>query len=143
MITESQEAAVVQARQGSRQFKQDRKHPFLINTKDGRLFPNVAVLRDDVKVGKDYVVFTGDPKASKDERMRWLDTRGGRGPSKIVDSGDPEPPFDIGKATVDEMVAFAASEYQATLDPKKHHNALRAELRKLAQAHGTLTGDLT
>ena len=31
-----------------------------------------------------------------------------------------------------------AAEYQVTLDPKKHHNALRAELRALAKQHGSL-----
>ena len=69
--------------------------------------------------------------------MKWLETQGATLPSRVVDSGDAEP-FDIGKATVDEMVAFAAAEYQVTLDPKKHHNALRAELRALAKQHGSL-----
>ena len=57
--------------------------------------------------------------------------------ARVIDSGDSEP-FDIGKASVDEMVAFAATEYQVVLDPKKHHNALRAELRALAKQHGSL-----
>lgn len=137
MITEAQEAAVVQARGKSPKFKQDKKHPFLIHTKDGRLFPNVGALRDDVKAGKNYRIFTGSPKATHEERMKWLETQGATPGTRVVDSGDAEP-FDIGKASVDEMVAFAAAEYQVVLDPKKHHNALRAELRALAKQHGSL-----
>ena len=131
MITEAQEAAVVQARGKSPKFKQDKRHPFLINVKDGRLFPNVGALRDDLKAGKNYRIFTGSPKATHAAMspVYW---------AMLVDSGDAEP-FDIGKATVDEMVAFAAAEYQTTLDPKKHHNALRAELRALAKQHGSLS----
>ena len=139
MITEAQEAAVVQARGKSPKFKQDKRHPFLINVKDGRLFPNVGALRDSTNAGsKDYRIFTGSPKATHDERMKWLETQGATLAARVIDSGDSEP-FDIGKASVDEMVAFAATEYQVVLDPKKHHNALRAELRALAKQHGSLS----
>ena len=137
MITAAQDAAVVQARGKSPKFKQDKRHPFLINVKDGRLFPNVGALRDDLKAGKNYRIFTGSPKPTHDERMKWLETQGATLAARVIDSGDSEP-FDIGKASVDEMVAFAATEYQVVLDPKKHHNALRAELRALAKQHGSL-----
>ena len=89
MITEAQEAAVVQARGKSPKFKQDKRHPFLINVKDGRLFPNVGALRDSTNAGaKDYRIFTGSPKATHDERMKWLETQGATLPSRVVDSGE-------------------------------------------------------
>ena len=133
MITEAQENAAAEARARARQ---DKRNPFLIHMDDARLIPNVEKLRTHPK----YRVFTGPSTASLEERKAWLASMGG-GRRIILDSGADLPPFDIGKATVDELVAFAASEYGTALDPKKHHNTLRAELRKLAEMHGSLASD--
>lgn len=126
MITDAQEAALAARRA---QLSQDKRHPHLIHIDDGRLMPNVPKLRGHPK----YRVFTGSPKATPEERMAWLRSMG-NGPAEAPT----EEAFDIGKATVDEMIAFAASEYGVTLDPSLHHNKMRAELRRLAAEAGNL-----
>jgi len=127
MITEAQEAALAARRA---RISQDKKFPFLIHVEDGRLMPNVPALRKHPK----YRVFTGSPKAGPDERKAWLRSMNGGDPLSLADA----PVFDIGKASVEEMVGFAASEYGVTLDPTLHHNKLRAELRRLAAEAGNL-----
>lgn len=126
MITDAQEAAIAARRA---QTQQDKRHPFLIHVDDGRLMPNVPRLRGHQK----YRVFTGSPKATPQERMAWLRSMG-NGTSVPAESE----PFDIGTASVAEMIAFAASEYGVTLDPSLHHNKMRAELRRLAAEAGNL-----
>lgn len=126
MITEAQEAALAARRA---RISQDKKHPFLIHVEDGRLMPNVPALRKHPK----YRVFTGSPRATIAERQAWLRSMSGE-PALAADA----PVFDIGKATVEEMVGFAATEYGVTLDPTLHHNKLRAELRRLAAEAGNL-----
>lgn len=125
MITDAQEAAIAARRA---QTQQDKRNPFLIHVDDGRLMPNVARLRGHAK----YRVFTGSPKATPEERMAWLRSMGNGTPLPTED------PFDIGTASVAELIAFAASEYGVTLDPSTHHNKMRAELRRLAAEAGNL-----
>ena len=125
MITNAQEAALAARRA---QTAQDKRNPFLIHVDDGRLMPNVARLRGHAK----YRVFTGSPKATPEERMAWLRSMGNGTPLPTED------PFDIGTASVAELIAFAASEYGVTLDPSTHHNKMRAELRRLAAETGNL-----
>lgn len=125
MITDAQEAAIAARRA---QTQQDKRNPFLIHVDDGRLMPNVARLRGHPK----YRVFTGSPKATPEERMAWLRSMGNGAPLPTED------PFDIGTASVAELIAFAASEYGVTLDPSTHHNKMRAELRRLAAEAGNL-----
>lgn len=125
MITDAQEAAIAARRA---QTSQDKRNPFLIHVDDGRLMPNVARLRGHAK----YRVFTGSPKATPEERMAWLRSMGNGTPLPTED------PFDIGTASVAELIAFAASEYGVTLDPSLHHNKMRAELRRLAAEAGNL-----
>ena len=130
MITEQQEAAVSNARARARQ---DKKTPFLIHVDDARLIPNVEKLRKHPK----YRVYTGPAGAKEAERRAWLDSMSGSGAlhrQAIVESK----PFDISKASVDELVMFASDQYGVLLDPKEHHNKLRAQLRKLAETHGDL-----
>ena len=125
MITDAQEAALAARRA---QTAQDKRNRFLIHVDDGRLMPNVARLRGHAK----YRVFTGSPKATPEERMAWLRSMGNGTPLPTED------PFDIGTASVAELIAFAASEYGVTLDPSTHHNKMRAELRRLAAEAGNL-----
>ncbi len=125
MITDAQEAAIAARRA---QVSQDKRNPFLLHVDDGRLMPNVPRLRGHAK----YRVFTGSPKATPEERMAWLRSMGNGTPVAA------DEPFDIGTATVAEMIAFAASEYGVTLDPSLHHNKMRAELRRLAAEAGNL-----
>ena len=122
MITDAQEAALAARRA---QTAQDKRNPFLIHVDDGRLMPNVARLRGHAK----YRVFTGSP-GDPEERMAWLRSMGNGTPLPTED------PFDIGTASVAELIAFAASEYGVTLDPSTHHNKMRAELRRPAAEAG-------
>lgn len=138
-ISEAAEQRMIAARAARN--KQDKKHPFVINIHDGRLLPNVPNLR----AHSNYRVYTGDPKASAQERLRFLSVAGHR--PRVVDSevsGEqpPPPPFDIAKAGRDELVEFAASQYGAALDPGAHLNALRAQVRALARDANDLS-DLT
>ncbi len=126
MITDAQEAALAARRA---QTAQDKKFPHLIHVEDGRLMPNVQRLRGHPK----YRVFTGSPKATVEERMAWLRSLGHGDPVSGVEEA-----FDIGKATVEQMVAFAASEYGVQFPADMHHNKMRSELRRLASEAGNL-----
>jgi len=126
MITDAQEAALAARRA---QTQQDKRHPFLIHVDDGRLMPNVPRLRGHAK----YRVFTGPVKATEEERMAWLRSMGNGVPTLSE-----EPAFDIGTASVADMIAFAASEYGVTFDSSMHHNKMRSELRRLAAEAGNL-----
>lgn len=138
MITEEQEAAVSDARARARQ---DKRIPFLIHMDDARLIPNVEKLRKHPK----YRIYTGPVGAGEAERKAWLNSMSGNGAMHRAVVTESKP-FDISKATVDELVAFASDQYGVLLDPKEHHNKLRSQLRKLAETHGDLKGgaeDLT
>jgi hypothetical protein len=132
MISDAQEARQAA---GARP-KQDAKFPLLINIDDGRLYPNVPKMRLNPK----YVPYGGDVKASKADRLRWLDTMGRSLPSRrrVVMDDSTAPPFDIGKATASEIVEFALTEYGKSLDPGMNLHTLRATVRKLAQEAGSL-----
>lgn len=110
---------------------QDPKMPFLIHRVDGRLMPNTPLMRKH----PDYRPFTGSVKASKEERMLFLSTGSTR--ARIVNTepedADETPPFDIGKATKDELVAFAFMEFGAALDPATDIRTLRKQLQALAE----------
>lgn len=131
-ITPQQEARMAEARSTSRKFGQDRKHPFLINIEDGRLMPNVERLRKH-RSGT-YRVYTGDPKASLDERMAYIKSGVGPQRTRIVNSATEEPPFDIGTASKEDLVAFAAGDYGIVLDSNKPLKTLRDEFLKAVKA---------
>lgn len=144
MITEEQEAAVSEARARARQ---DKRIPFLIHMDDARLIPNVEKLRKHPK----YRIYTGPAGAGEAERKAWLNSMSGNGAMHRAIVTESKP-FDISKATVDELVAFASDQYGALVTPDKRMTLdkqlayARAEVRKLAETHGDLkTGaeDLT
>jgi hypothetical protein len=133
-MTAQQEMNSANARATSREFGQSRDNPFLINIDDGRLIPNVKRIREHR--GAKYRVYTGDPKASIDERMAYLKSGLGRpGRRGVVNSAAVvEEPFDIAKASKEDLVAFAASEYGLALDSAKSLKVLREEFAKAAEA---------
>ncbi len=144
-IGEAQESRMIADRAARN--KQDKKHPFLINVKDGRLLPNVPNLagraangaHQPAKAGhKDYRVYTGDPKAAKDERLRWLQTQGiGAAGGRQVTLANVEP-FDVGTATMDDLIDFASTEYGVSLSKQLGLKAVRAEVIKLAKEAGAV-----
>lgn len=119
-ITEAQEAAALTAR-GAR--RQNKAQPWLIRA-DGQIFPNVPLLAKR----KNMRVYTGDIKAPLEERMRYLD--GLPGKRRVV--FDEAEPFNITKATKEELIAFAFDEYSEVIEPSEHINKVRALVCKLA-----------
>lgn len=108
---------------------QDKQRPFLINRKNGRLLPNVARLRTH----PDMQPYTGNVRASLEERMRYLRTGTFR---QVVDTSvTDETPFDVGTATKDELIAFAFNELGGLqLDPKTPLPGMRKQVVKAANA---------
>lgn len=117
------EERLAEARQKTRQ---DKRTPFLINQDDGRLYPNTALVAKNPK----YRPYHGDVRASEAERMAYLEGRETSTRRRVV--MDPEP-FNLSRATADEIVAFAMEEFGAALDADKDINDLRAECFKLSQ----------
>lgn len=162
-ISEAQESKMIAARAARN--KQNAKIPFLISIKDGRLMPNVPMLggypADRAPNGQliparlphpDYRPYTGSLKATEDERLAWLKSAGllvsepVTVPDVETEDAAPrrrravvlsdEPPFDIGLATVAELIEFAKTEYGATLTPAGGLKALRQQVSELAQKAG-------
>jgi hypothetical protein len=124
----NQEASLQRAR--DMKAKQDAKIPFLIHRVNGRLIPNVERLRDH----KYLIPYRGSVKASHEERMRYLRT-GGAASRSFVDSAPLEqdlPPFDLGTASREEMVQFAADEYGIQLNVKAPAHILRNQIKAAA-----------
>jgi hypothetical protein len=165
MISDAQEARMAEARAARN--KQDRKIPLLINIKDFRLMPNVPRLggqksdkatgKPDILPHRDYRPYMGDPRATLEERRRIVETGSYLSRPAVVDShpligntqilgapadGGEVEPFDVAKATRQELVDFALRYYGATIDEKgdTHLMSLRAQVKRLAEA---ATQDLT
>jgi hypothetical protein len=145
MITEQQEARLAAATNALS--KQDAKTPFLINIHDGRLFPNIAKLRkgNTAKFGANYRPYLGPVKATLEQRMQYLRSETGAGAPAgplVIDSemGDtaPPPPFDIGKASRDELITFAATQYGQVIEPNANVMSARKRVREWAQRAGEL-----
>lgn len=138
-ITEAQEANL--SAQIARN-RQDKQTPFCIHVKDGRLMPNVKEIREH----PDYRPYKGNYKASLDERMAYLRSGGfGASPGKraVVPFTEDAPgapeveqePFDIAKATKEELVAFAFDQWTEVLSMDTHLTTLRSQVAKLAKLH--------
>jgi len=135
MITEAQEANLSAQIARNRQNKQT---PFCIHVKDGRLMPNVP----EILAHPDYRPYKGNYKASLDERMAYLRSGGfgGAGKRAVVMPADDEPaveqePFDIAKASKEELVAFAFDQWTEVLSVDTHLTTLRSQVAKLAKLH--------
>ena len=142
MISEQQEANLAAANARSKK-KQDKANPMVININNGRLMPNTPRLR----AHKDYRVYSGKLDASVPERMKWLAGALKQLPTKVVNSKEAEDTFDVGTASVDDLVIFAMEQWAVTLDPSKPIKKLRAEVvalaEKAAQAEAKGTDDLS
>lgn len=138
--------------------RQSKECPLLINIKDFRLMPNVPRLggqKEDKATGKvqilphpDYRPYRGDPKATLEERRRLVETGTLASRPAVVDSNHVGPeafgkiqvedgaPFDVHKASREDLTAFAKRWFDADIDPdgKTHLMTLRAKVRDLARA---------
>jgi hypothetical protein len=119
MITESQEQMAAEARGKNRQ---DKRVPLLINRDNLRLMPNTPLIRRRPQ----YMPYDG--KATDDEatRRRYVEGAGNHRP-RIVNSQAEADTFDIGKATKDELIAFAMTEYGRMLNHETDIRTLRKE----------------
>ena len=151
MITEQQEVRLAAATNALS--KQDAKTPFLINIHDGRLFPNIAKLRkgNTAKFGQNYRPYHGPAKATQEQRMQYLRSEVGTparavGPV-VIDSEEaefvpPPPPFDISKASKEELITFAATQYGKVIGPDVHFMTARKMVREFAKQAGELAENL-
>lgn len=131
MISEAQESSLAQSRAAARQ---NREIPFLINVKDGRLVPNTP---GNANLSS-YRPFLGDYKAPLTERMAYLKSSGvGRGRVQVTNSAAEPAVFDIGKATKDELIAFAFDNFQSVLVDAPL-GTLRKQVAELAKAADSL-----
>lgn len=121
--------------------RQDKSVPLLIRN-DGMLYPNTKL----VARKPEFRPYHGDPKASLQDRLRYLK---GLGAKRAVSyEAPPEEPFDIGGADADALANFAMEQYGAVLDPSKPVKVLREQVFKLSQleepsADGGQAGDET
>lgn len=123
-ITEAHEQRAAQARAAKRQ---DKNHPLLIRD-DGVLYPNVPLVAKKAN----FRVYTGNPKASLKERLQYIKMGGLRRVPELVNTEPP--PFDVGKATKEEIMVFAVEEFGVTLDETKPLARLREDLVALAKS---------
>ena len=123
-INEAFEARVAAHRSATRQ---DTKVPFLIRD-DGVLFPNVPLIAKK----PNFRPYRGDIKAPLDERMKFLRGVSGRRVINTEVVADEEAPFDIAKASKDDLIKFAVDEFGENIDPADHLNKIRSVVAKLA-----------
>lgn len=124
-IDEKLESRVAEHRGKTRQNKQT---PWLIRD-DGMIVPNVPLIAKR----SNFRPYHGDLKASQEDRMRYLQNLGSR--RRVINSAvqaDEEAPFDIAKATKDELIAFAQDQHGEILDPALHLNKMRSIVAKLS-----------
>ena len=105
--------------------RQNSAIPWLIRT-DGMIFPNVPLIAKK----PNFRPYRGDPGAPLEERLAYVQGLPGRR-RVVVDAAEPEP-FNITKATKDELVQFAMDEYSEPIDPEAHINKVRAVVCTLA-----------
>lgn len=123
-INEAFEARVAAHRASTRQ---DIKVPFLIRD-DGVLFPNVPLIAKK----PNFRPYRGDINATLEERMKFLRGVSGRRVINTEVVADEEAPFDIAKASKDDLIKFAADEFGEIIDPADHLNKIRSVVAKLA-----------
>lgn len=125
MIDENFEARVADNRGRTRQ---NKEIPFLIRD-DGLLLPNVPLIAKK----QNFRPYRGALNASLAERLEYL--KGIPGRRRVINTAtvpDEEAPFDIAKATKDELIKFAEEEFGEIVDPATHLNKIRSMVAKLA-----------
>lgn len=130
---ESQAEVLERKTASARIRRQDKQNPLLISMTDFLLFPNVPNLRKN----PDMILFRGNKDASLAERKRYVESMktGRSGVRAVVDSSEP---FDVAKATAQDLVDFALIEYGEELKPTTPLAVLRKQVIKLAEKHDAL-----
>jgi hypothetical protein len=117
------EAAISEARGRTRQ---NKEVPFLINIEDFRLVPNVKLIAQNPK----YRPYHGDVNATLEQRRAYV-TKLGR-QVRVINTSEDDDTVDIGKMNADQLLAFAADEFGAALNPAHSEAKLRQEVARLA-----------
>lgn len=123
-INEGFEARVSAHRGATRQ---DKRTPFLIRD-DGVLFPNVPLIAKK----PNFRPYRGDVSDSLEKRLQYLRGVSGRRVINTEAVADEDAPFDIAKASKDDLIKFAADEYGEIVDPAMHLNKIRSMVARLA-----------
>lgn len=116
-------------------FKQDKTTPLVINITDGRLLPNTVAVSGQsdghggfVEGTRDanYVPYHGDPKASLEERMKWLRTAN-TAPRRVIFSASATEPerIDLDKMSKEQLINFAASEFSMKISAQTDVKTVR------------------
>jgi hypothetical protein len=120
-------------------YAQDKKIPMLINIHDGRLIANSIAIRGDGTpahpANPDYRPYTGSLKATLAERMAFISSSIGGSRTRLINSEPDEEPktFDLGKATKDEIITFAFSEFGLVLDEGTDIRTLRKQVMAVSE----------
>lgn len=127
-----------------KKYAQDKQVPFLIHITDGRLVPNTLATRGDPHAAgglattrdANYVPYHGDPKASTNERLKWLRTANVGPRSRVMNSAsdDEVAPVDIGKLTKDQLVSYALAEFGLRLKADADIRTMRKAIMAAAGA---------
>lgn len=109
--------------------RQRQKHnpPLLIRDPDGSLWPHTELTAKKTNLRPYY----GDPRASLTDRQRYLKGLGAR--RQVSFTAAPEEPFDIGKASLEELQSFAQDQYGLVLDPSRPLKQLREQVYQRSQ----------
>lgn len=124
-IDENLEQRVAEHRSKTRQ---NKTQPWLIRD-DGMIYPNTPLTAKNTR----FRIYHGDVKASLEDRMRYLQNLGSK--RRVINSAtaaDDEAPFDIAKASKEQLIEFAQEQYGEILDPALHLNKMRSMVAKLA-----------
>lgn len=105
--------------------RQSRSPALLVNA-EGRLYPNVPL----VAKKPEWRPYHGDAKASVQERIDYFHGVANTRRRAVV--MEPEP-FNLSKASADEIVAFAMEEFGTPLDGSLPINELRQQCYRLSQ----------
>jgi hypothetical protein len=129
MLPEQQATNLSNAESRRLKRRQDKTHTHVVNIHDGRLMPNVQMLRDH----KDYRIYTGPIDASAEDRLRWVAGELKKLPMKVLNSLENAPTFDVGTATRDDLIVFAMEEYGQVLKETTPLSTMRKQVLKFAE----------
>jgi hypothetical protein len=125
-------------------FKQNKDTPLVINVTDGRLLPNTVAVSGQpdghggfIEGTRDpnYVPYHGDPKATLEERMKWLRTAN-TAPRRVIFSASAVEPerIDLDKMSKEQLINFAASEFSMKISAQVDIKSIR---KMILAANGT------
>jgi hypothetical protein len=120
MLTDQQDQNLSNASLRSAKRRQDKENPMVVNINDGRLMPNVKMLREH----PDYRIYRGPDTKDAKVRLQWLNGELKRTPIKVTNT-KADAVFDVGTATRDDIIVFMMEEYGITVKPETPMSTMR------------------